>query len=176
MWGRLLFGAALVFAPGAALACSCEDARQFSRHEVEKAARYLIDGGFVVADVERIDDSQGGPQRFAVRRVLVGTLQASLIDIPASTRLLPAGQSDGVVTSSCDTTVAPGFKGRLVLTSGAAGSGPPGCSVFRDAGLRIAGLCTNGLLNNPAILRRAAAIEQAQAGVRRSSRPLSSSR
>jgi hypothetical protein len=84
MWGRLLIGAALSFLSSAALACSCDDARQFSPAEIEKAARYLVSDGFIVLEVERIDKGlTSEPQRFAVKRTLIGADQGSTLALPA---------------------------------------------------------------------------------------------
>jgi hypothetical protein len=72
------------FLSSAALACSCDDARQFSPAEIEKAARYLVSDGFIVLEVERIDKGlTSEPQRFAVKRTLIGADQGSTLALPA---------------------------------------------------------------------------------------------
>jgi hypothetical protein len=170
--GRLLIGAALALVPSAALACTCDDARQFTGKQVEEAAQYLITRGLIVADVERIDKGDPQlPQLFRVERTLVGS------PLP-STLLLPA-EATRLIRTSCDYELRSGFRGLAIFMTRGPKPPIPSCSVFAGAnagGFGLAGLCTYGLLDNPAILRRAIALSKAQAGVSRSSRPRSSSR
>lgn len=173
LFGRLLLGAALAFVPGAALACSCDDPLRFTEAQVEKAARYLVDEAMIVAEVERVDTAaRSQPQQFRVTRTLLGAA------LPARL-LLPAAESRPYVTS-CDYDLKPGYRGLAIFRTADQARPRSTCSVLATAEasstIRLAGLCTYGLLENPAILRRAVELSGAQAGVKRSSRPRSSSR
>ena len=173
MLGRLLAGAALAFLPSTALACSCDDPRTLDAAGIEKAARYLVNDGLIVAEVERTDKGvPKQPQQFRVKRTLVGS------PLPP-TLLLPADVSRPYHTS-CDYELPVGFTGLAVFTRRLPTSTATPCSVLApasaDAPIRVAGLCTFGLLDNPAIIRRAIQLARPQAGLSRRSRPPSSSK
>lgn len=181
-FGRLLLGAALLLGGASpALACTCDDAREFDAAAVERAARTLVRDGYVVAEVERMD--AGAPteaQQYRVRRTLLGPAPPGRIIIPPAVVRTRDGNFVPVPPTSCEWSVPPAFKGKIMLRP--AGPAPARtCSVLpsiNDSGFRLAGLCMAGLLDNPRIVARAAALyrEGAEAGVRRSSRPPSSSR
>ena len=178
--GRLLIGAALALAPSVAMACSCDDPNSFNDAEIEKAARYLIDGGFVIAEVERIENKPAGPLRYRIIRQSFGPTTGAELSVASNAVQMPDGQWLVSPQTSCDSPSGiVGTRRTMVFRPIRTEGERPSCGVL-PKGLvtewRLAGLCTGSLIENSRILARARTLAMAQPGVSRSSRPLSSSR
>lgn len=177
--GRLLIGAALALSGTNAVACTCDDPMAFSAAEVDKAARYLVASGFVVADVERLESRLPGPYRYRLVRQQLGARLGPMVLVSSQAVQSPDGTWLEALSSCASSPIPLGATRTIVLLPILSTAERPSCGVLPKGDFtewRDAGLCTGSLIDNPAILRRAVALQRAQAGVSRSKRPPSSSR
>lgn len=179
MWGRLLIGAALALIPSAAFACTCEDPAQLTPGQLENDIKLMTSRQLHIGVVMRLDaELPGDVRRYRVLEDLTGNLPDQVIVWPYLTRLPDGRYIEGPITS-CDFDLPAGKIATVAFQARAGRFEPAPCGVLgpaNDSGLRTAGQCVNLWLDDPKLRKRLIAAARTQAGVSRSSRPLSSSR
>jgi hypothetical protein len=135
-----------------------------------------------LAEVERVDDARKYdlPQRYRVSRSLFGLVPSREIMIyPRYTRLPDGSLVPASPGSSCSYYGTPNFRKVMAFTADPEAAQRQTCGVFariNDSNLVPFGMCLQYHLNEPAFVRRLVELKKAQAGVKRNSRPASSSR
>ena len=179
MWGRLLTGAALAFLPSAALACSCDDPARLSPAQLESDLKLIAGRQLHIGRLVKLGTTlPGQARRYQVLEDLTGNLPREVVIWPFLTRLPDGSFVEGPVTS-CDHDIEVGKLSYMAFQARDGRFQPAPCGVLgpaNDSGLRSAGLCTKFWLDNARLRQRLVAAVRAQPGVRRSSRPASSSR